>query len=136
VHGFGFSYGLSHDLQFAGGHLAAALLGFNAGIELGQLLVIAVMLPALWVVRRHVLPGRVGDIILAALVAHLGWHWMEQRYGDLAAAPWPTPDAAGVAMLLGWAAALLLIGTAVVAVLRRLRLDVPAMPALPAQGGD
>jgi HupE/UreJ protein len=136
VHGFGFSYGLTHDLQFAGGHLVVALLGFNAGIELGQLLVIALMLPALLLVRRFVLPGRVGEIILAALAAHMGWHWMQERYADLALAPWPAPDAAGMALLLGWLAALLLIGTGVVALLKRLRLDVPAIGALPAGADD
>jgi hypothetical protein len=135
VHGFGFSYGLAHDLQFAGGHLVVALFAFNAGIEAGQLMVIAVMLPALALVRRYVFPGRIGDIILAALVAHLGWHWMEDRYADLALVPWPSPDPAGVAMLLGWAAALGLLGAGVVALLRRLRLDAPP-PAAMAGGAD
>jgi hypothetical protein len=125
VHGFGFSYGLSQDLQFAGGHLLAALFAFNLGIELGQVLAIAVMLPVLLLVRRFVLPGRMGEIIIAALVAHVGWHWMEARYGDLALMPWPVPDAAGVAVLLAWAAALALLGAGVVAVLRWLRLDAP-----------
>jgi hypothetical protein len=136
VHGFGFSYGLQHDLQFAGDHLLVALLAFNAGIELGQVAMIALMLPALFLARRYVFPGRIGDIIIAALVAHLGWHWMEQRYGDLAAAPWPSPDAAGVAMLLGWIAALALVGAGVVALLRRLRLDAPATAPLPAAASE
>jgi hypothetical protein len=51
---------------------------------------------------------------------------MEARYGDLALMPWPVPDAAGVAVLLAWAAALALLGAGVVAVLRWLRLDAPA----------
>jgi hypothetical protein len=132
VHGFGFSYGLQHDLQFAGGHLVVALLAFNVGIELGQIAVLALMLPALFVVRRYVFPGRIGDIVIAALVAHLGWHWMEQRFGDLAVVPWPSPDASGIAILLAWIAVLALIGAAVVALLRRLQLDAPAAPPLPA----
>jgi hypothetical protein len=136
VHGFGFSYGLQHDLQFAGGHLVVALLAFNAGIELGQIAMIALMLPALLVVRRYVFPGRMGDIVIAALVAHLGWHWMEQRWSDLAAAPWPSPGASGVAMLLGWIAVLALVAAAVVALLRRLRLDAPAVPASAVPAND
>ena len=39
VHGFGFSFFLRDSLQFAGRHLAASLLAFNLGVELGQLLV-------------------------------------------------------------------------------------------------
>jgi len=35
------------DLQFAGSHLLASLLSFNIGVELGQLLVLALMIPAL-----------------------------------------------------------------------------------------
>ena len=64
VHGFGFSYGLKEDLQFAGTHLVVSLFAFNVGIEIGQLLVLIVMLPALALVTRFVLPGRVGAIIL------------------------------------------------------------------------
>ena len=79
VHGFGFSYGLQENLQFAGTHLLVSLFAFNIGIEFGQLLVLAFMLPALLVVRRYVLPGRVGMIILSALVALTGWQWMIER---------------------------------------------------------
>src|SRR5206468_2695363 len=43
VHGFGFSYGLQENLQFAGTHLLVALFAFNLGIEAGQLLVLALM---------------------------------------------------------------------------------------------
>ena len=45
----------------------------------GQILVLAVMLPVLAVLRRYVLPGRVGMIILSAIVADTGWHWMIGR---------------------------------------------------------
>ena len=47
VHGFGFSYGLKENLQFAGRHLLVSLLTFNVGIEIGQLAVLAVLLPVL-----------------------------------------------------------------------------------------
>ena len=41
VHGFGFAFALRESLQFAGSHLATALLAFNVGVELGQLAVLA-----------------------------------------------------------------------------------------------
>ena len=99
VHGFGFSYGLQENFQFAGTHLLVSLFAFNVGIEIGQILVLVVMLPALAVVRRYVLPGRVGMIILSAIVADTGWHWMIERGGVLMKVQWPRPSLAGLAVL-------------------------------------
>ena len=47
VHGLGFSFALRESLQFAGSHLLTSLLSFNAGVELGQLLVLDADGPAL-----------------------------------------------------------------------------------------
>ncbi len=47
VHGFGFSFALRETLQFAGAHLLTSLLSFNVGVEFGQLLVLALMVPIL-----------------------------------------------------------------------------------------
>jgi hypothetical protein len=139
VHGFGFSYGLRQDLQFAGTHLLVALFAFNVGIEIGQILVLAVMLPLLALVQRYVLPGRVGAIILSALVAHIGWHWMTERWEALATAPWPSLDAANAIVLLLWLAGLFVGGGLIVAIVSRLRLDssAPARPAVvPSRAAD
>ena len=29
---------------------------------------------------RHALAGRAGSIVLAALIAHVAWHWMTERW--------------------------------------------------------
>ena len=79
VHGFGFSFALANTLQFAGSHLLTSLLAFNIGIELGQLLVLAFLVPALYVLFRYV-PERIGGIVLAVLVAHTAWHWLIERF--------------------------------------------------------
>src|SRR5262245_17313411 len=47
VHGFGFSFALRESLQFAGNHLMTALFGFNLGVEIGQIAVLLVLIPAL-----------------------------------------------------------------------------------------
>src|SRR4029078_6168609 len=47
VHGFGFSFALKQTLQFAGSHLLTSLVSFNVGVELGQLLVLALLIPVL-----------------------------------------------------------------------------------------
>jgi len=108
VHGFGFSYALEQQLQFAGSHLLVSLFSFNLGIEIGQAVVLALMLPALALSRR-VVPERTGAIILSAVVAHTGWHWMMERWQVLRQAPWPQLDAADLVILARWVVGLLLV---------------------------
>ena len=105
VHGFGFSFALRESMQFAGSHLAAALLAFNVGVELGQLAALAVMVPAVAALFRYVVAERVGTIILSAFVAHTGWHWMWERGEQLRKYSFTAPmlDAATAAMALRWA---------------------------------
>ena len=94
IHGFGFSFALRETLQFSGSHMLMSLLSFNLGVELGQLVVLAVMIPALNVLFRYGVAERIGTIILSALVAHTGWHWMTSRGGELIQYQfhWPTID--------------------------------------------
>jgi len=92
VHGFGFSFALRESLQFAGSHLLTSLLSFNVGVELGQLAVLAIMVPGLYVLFRFVVAERIGTIILSALVAHTAWHWTGERWSRLRQFAWPTLD--------------------------------------------
>jgi len=105
VHGFGFSFGLQHSLQFAGSHLLTSLLSFNVGVELGQLLVLCLFVPALNLLFRHVVAERMGVIIVSAIVAHQAWHWMVDRFSVLEQFPWPSITVAGVHSALGWLSA-------------------------------
>jgi hypothetical protein len=90
VHGFGFSFALRESLQFAGSHLLTSLLAFNVGVELGQLLVVAVAVPVLsWLFRR--VGERMGTILLSALIAHTAWHWMTERGAGLGEYAWEWP---------------------------------------------
>jgi hypothetical protein len=82
VHGFGFSFALQNTLQFAGDHVLTSLLAFNVGIELGQLLVLVLLVPALNLLFRYV-PERAGGIVIAVLVGHTAWHWLAERFGAL-----------------------------------------------------
>src|SRR5262252_2766448 len=65
VHGFAFSYALRESLQFAGSHLLVSLVSFNIGIELGQLLVLALLVPSLELLFRHGVPERAGTILIS-----------------------------------------------------------------------
>jgi len=130
VHGFGFSYGLQENFQYAGTHLLVSLFAFNVGIEIGQILVLMVMLPALAIVRRYVLPGRIGMIILSAIVADTGWHWMIDRADVLWKTRWPQPSLTGLAILALWVAGILLAAGGVSVIVKRLQLQSgPALPS-------
>jgi len=89
VHGFGFSFALRETLQFGGSHFVTSLLAFNVGVEVGQILALAVIVPAVSLVFRYVVAERIGGILISALVAHQAWHWMMDRGQDLLAHDWP-----------------------------------------------
>jgi HupE / UreJ protein len=109
VHGFGFSFALRETLQFAGSHLFVSLLAFNVGVELGQLLALALLIPALGVLFRFVVKERIGTVILSAIVAHTGWHWMTERAGQLRQFKWPSLNAALLASAIRWLMAALIL---------------------------
>jgi HupE/UreJ protein len=111
VHGFGFSFALRQTLQFAGSHLLTSLLSFNIGVELGQLLVLVLLIPLLHAFFRYAVAERMGTIILSALVAHTGWHWMVDRGARLAQFrfAWPVLTAAMLATAMHWLMAMLIV---------------------------
>ncbi len=114
IHGFGFSFALSESLQFAGAHLLTSLLSFNVGVELGQLLVLALTVPVLDFFFKRWLPELMGTIALSAFLAHTGWHWMVERGGELLQYDFRVPvmDLAFGATLLRWIMlALIVVGT-------------------------
>jgi len=121
VHGFGFSFALRQTMQFAGSHLLTSLLSFNVGVELGQLLVLALLIPVLAILFRFVVAERIGTIILSALVAHTGWHWMIDRGERLRQFGWPAISAAQLASAMRWLMVLLVLagGVWLIGVLRR-----------------
>jgi hypothetical protein len=119
VHGFGFSFALRETMQFAGSHLLTSLVAFNVGIELGQILVLLALVPALnWLFRAGV-AERIGVIIISALVAHTAWHWMTARWTALAAFWPPAIDPKSAATALRWLIAMLVVGAGVRWVSRR-----------------
>ena len=87
VHGFGFASVLA-DLGLPQGVLALALVGFNIGVELGQLAIVAVFLPVAFLLRRSLLYRRgllMGGSLLIALLAAM---WLLERAFDLRL--WPS----------------------------------------------
>src|SRR5260370_26196353 len=108
VHGFGFADILKEQLQFAGSNLLVSLFSFNVGIEIGQLAVLCVFVPALALLFRGAMSGRMGIIVVSAIIAHTAWHWMIDRADVLWQTPWPQPTGAGLVILDRWIAAVAL----------------------------
>lgn len=77
VHGFGFASALS-PLHLPPRHLALALLGFNVGVEAGQALVVALLLPILVWMRGSRWERRAVQTASGA-VALLGFIWFVER---------------------------------------------------------
>jgi hypothetical protein len=113
VHGFGFSFALRQTLQFAGSHMLSSLVAFNVGVELGQLLVLAIGLPVLYLVFRYVTAERMGTIILSAFIAHTAWHWTLDRGAALREFGWPEISLGEAATLTRWAMGLVLIAAVI-----------------------
>jgi len=109
VHGFAFSFALRETLQFAGSHLLTSLLSFNLGVELGQLLVLVLLVPALEILFRFLVAERLGTIILSVLVGHTAWHWMTERADRLSKFPWPVLDASQLAVAVRWLMGVLIL---------------------------
>jgi hypothetical protein len=78
VHGFGFSSVL-RDLGLQRGQLVPALLGFNLGVELGQLLVVAPLFPLVILLQRRADTYRRVRLSLNASVAVIACWWFVQR---------------------------------------------------------
>jgi ABC-type Fe3+ transport system permease subunit len=71
--------------------------------------VLLALVPALALLFKYVVAERLGVIILSALVAHTGWHWMLDRGEQLSKFSFPKLDAAFFASLMrGMMAALIL----------------------------
>src|SRR5678816_1746723 len=113
VHGFGFSFALKQTLQFAGSHLLTSLFSFNLGVELGQLLVLIVLVPVLGWMFRFVVAAPVGIIICSALVAHTAWHWAGDRLEKLRQFSWPAFDPGVLAGIMRWGIVVVAIAAAV-----------------------
>ena len=78
MHGFGFSSVL-RDLGLQSGNLVPSLLGFNLGVEAGQLLIVAPLAPGVWWLQRHFAAYRRVRLALNVTVALVATWWFVQR---------------------------------------------------------
>jgi hypothetical protein len=78
VHGFGFAGAMS-ELHLPSERLVPALLGFNSGVELGQLAVIALVWPLLRLIERAAMTRAWLSSSAASVICALGTYWFVVR---------------------------------------------------------
>jgi len=78
IHGFGFASVLG-DLGLPAGQLASGLLGFNLGVELGQLAIVALWLPLAWWLRNTRLYQWGLMVFGCSAIALLAAYWFVDR---------------------------------------------------------
>jgi hypothetical protein len=92
VHGFGFA-GVLADLGLPRGALAASLFGFNLGVELGQLAIVAAVLPLAFALRATRAYRRVLLPAGSLAIAMVAFVWLGERAFDLPASTFQFPGA-------------------------------------------
>ncbi|TXE05978.1 HupE/UreJ family protein [Gelidibacter salicanalis] len=80
-HGFGFATVLG-ELGFKGENLSLSLLGFNIGVEIGQVVIIALIFPFLFLMRKlRVYPKFM--VIISVILILISIYWMIERLFDV-----------------------------------------------------
>jgi len=79
LYGLGLSSALRQSLQFGGVSSFPSVLSYLAGVELGQLLIFALLISVLSFLFRHGVPRRLTSIFLGVVIAHTSWHRMIDR---------------------------------------------------------
>ena len=77
VHGFGFA-GVLSELGLAAVGRVRCLLAFNVGVEIGQLAMVSVAMPLLWILARRQLQTRVAFAV-SVIVGLFGMGWFVER---------------------------------------------------------
>ncbi len=80
IHGFSFANNLL-EMKLPTGRLAELLVGFNVGVEIGQLAVVAVLLGGLAILSRMklTLPRPITVDVLSGILVALGLYWFVSR---------------------------------------------------------
>jgi hypothetical protein len=80
IHGFGFAANLL-EMQLPTGRMAELLVGFNLGVEIGQLTLVTALTLAVWALSKVklTLPRPIVVDVASACVAGIGIYWFVSR---------------------------------------------------------
>jgi hypothetical protein len=80
-HGFGFASVLG-EIGLTGDYMVYSLLGFNLGVEIGQLAIICLIFPALYFIRNHKSYSRI-IVYGSMLLIFISLYWLVERMFDI-----------------------------------------------------
>lgn len=81
VHGFGFA-GILQEMELSRESLLSSLLFFNVGVEIGQIIIIALVFPLMTLLRRYRTYPRAVSAGSAAVIA-IGMFWLIERVFEI-----------------------------------------------------
>ena len=87
IHGLGFANVLN-DLGLPNQLLLPSLLAFNIGVEIGQLVVVSLFLPAAYRMRHSVFYRRLIFSMGSALIVFIAFIWLVERSADIQLIDW------------------------------------------------
>jgi len=82
IHGFGFASVLQ-DLNITSGNLAFSLIGFNFGVELGQIFIVSIFLPCAFLIRKYWYYKTLVLQLGSGLIITISCIWFLERSLDL-----------------------------------------------------
>ncbi len=86
IHGFGFASVLA-DLGLPKGALVLALVGFNVGVEIGQIALVAVFLPVAYAIRKTWLYEKLIFVAGSMVIVALAGTWLIERAFNMSILP-------------------------------------------------
>jgi hypothetical protein len=105
--GIGMALAAGQLRQFAGTHHLLSVLSFDAGLELGQLVTLAILAAPLGLLYRRFSDQRLRTILLSALLANASWRTLSNRVVALPDQQWPLPTPRTLVTASSWALVLL-----------------------------
>jgi len=81
-HGFGFAGALS-GMGVFGEYLWMPLLAFNLGVEIGQIVIVALVFPVLYLFRRWWVYAKLGMPVVAVFLILISLAWVSERTFDI-----------------------------------------------------
>jgi hypothetical protein len=81
--GFGLGRVLDDAWQFAGTHPVVSAVSFNSGVAAGEVVSLALAFALMRLAFARLLPASLAVVVVSAVLGHLGWHWMIDRFHPL-----------------------------------------------------
>lgn len=78
IHGFGFANAM-HEMNLQNTNFFSAVFGFNIGVELGQIVIVLVILPLIYILSVRAFYGKIVVPLLSFVVANIALLWAVDR---------------------------------------------------------